>query len=105
MGYSIALSSAADIIVENNHLTQENQNGNGRYPLADARFLGKPGPTCLDNSTIPHPWPFIADTSLLSEYTIQADFNTSTIINNLICLESLGSGVDLWPLPYSQLPH
>lgn len=99
MGYGIALSSSSNVIVQGNVLSQQiSGNGKVKNPLPDAVFLGHPGPTCIENSTFPHPQAFIANTSLLTDYDIQSNFNKSTNIINLICINSPGSGVNGWPV-------
>ena len=103
MGYAIALSSASNVTVQGNVLSQQSSGRNrnqNQNPLPDAVFIGVAGANCTNQSAIPTPQAYVADTSLLSRYNIQNNFNTSVVVNNLICIQNPGNDVNAWPVSH-----
>ncbi|KZT05565.1 uncharacterized protein LAESUDRAFT_726838 [Laetiporus sulphureus 93-53] len=83
-GYGIAMSSAYNFTVEGNTL------------IGNTTFIGRRGPNCSTDETIPTSSPFVIDHSLVSDSREQSNFRNITDGDGLTCIFPPDGG-DWWP--------
>ncbi|THV08137.1 hypothetical protein K435DRAFT_740025 [Dendrothele bispora CBS 962.96] len=82
--YAIALTSAANFVVENNIL------------FDNTSFIGSRGPNCSSDDATPTPAAFVIDPNTVSSTTTQTDFTNIADGNSLTCVLPPDGG-DYWP--------
>lgn len=80
----MAISSAQNFTVQNNFL------------VGNTTFIGSRGPNCSTTEPTPPPEAFIIDWSLVTESSIQSDFQNTTDGDGLTCILPPDGG-DYWP--------
>lgn len=82
--YGIAITSAKNFTVQGNSL------------IGNTSFIGSRGPNCSESDDVPNPAPFVLDTNMTSDLSLQSNFQTVQNGASLTCVLPPDGG-DYWP--------